>query len=177
MSRDPLTPSSVNRNEILRRCEARISSFVGQLPELALERADRLLAGRVDELLVGLARLALVGGVGEAPGLDLAMERLGERRVLVERVLEAGREVDLGGLDRREVMEQLVRQRRRTVLDRTGQTVLAGHDAELAKDLEVELDLGDAAVGQRHAAVDVPVWTLTLEMPVRPGRRASSSRR
>ena len=44
-----------------------------QLPELALERADRLLAGRVDELLVGLAGLALVGGVGEAPGVDLAL--------------------------------------------------------------------------------------------------------
>ena len=34
-----------------------------QVPQLALERADRLLAGRVDELLVGLAVLALVGGV------------------------------------------------------------------------------------------------------------------
>ena len=28
MARDPLTPSSVNRKAILRRCEARISSFV-----------------------------------------------------------------------------------------------------------------------------------------------------
>ena len=81
------------------------------------------------------------------------MERGREGRVLVQRVLEPGREVDLGGLDRREAVEQLVGQGRRPVLDGPGQPVLAGDDAELAQDLEVELDLGHAAVGQRHAAV------------------------
>ena len=100
----------------------------------------------VDELLVGLAGLPLVGGVAEAPRLDLAMQLLRERRVLVERVLESRREVDLGGLDRREAVEQLVGQGRRAVLDRAGQPVLAGDHAELAEHLEVELDLGDAAV-------------------------------
>ena len=125
-----------------------------EVPQLALERPDRLLAGRVDELLVGLAVLALVGRVRVAPGLDLAVERLGEGRVLVERVLEPGREVDLGGLDRREAVEQLVGQRRRAVLDGARQPVVTtGHLAELAEDLEVELDLGDATVRERHAAV------------------------
>ena len=66
--------------------------------------------------------------------------------MLVERVLEAGREVDLGRLDRREVVEQLVGQRGRAVLDGAGEPVRAGDLAELAEDLEVELDLGDAAV-------------------------------
>jgi hypothetical protein len=89
-----------------------------ELPEPSFERPERLLAGRVHELLVGLARLALIGRVGEAPAFDLAVERLGEGRVLVQRVLEAGRKVDLSRLDRRESMEQLVRQGRRTVLDR-----------------------------------------------------------
>src|SRR3954470_12657022 len=50
-----------------------------EVPELALERADGLLARRVHELLVGLARLALIGDVREAPRLDLPVERLGER--------------------------------------------------------------------------------------------------
>ena len=153
ISRESLTRSSVNRYEILRRWAARISSFVSRSQSWRLNGPMRLLARRVDELLVGLAGLALVGAVREAPRLDLAVERLGEGRVLVERVLEPGREVDLGGLDRREAVEQLVGQRRRAVLDGAGQPVLAGDDAELAQDLEVELDLGHAAVGQRHAAV------------------------
>ena len=137
----------------MRRCAARISSFVGEVPELALERTDRLLARRVHELLVGLAGLALVGCVAEAPRLDLAVERRGEGRMLVERVLEARREADLGRLDRREAVEQLVGKGRRAVLDRAGQAVLAGDDPELAQDLEVELDLRHAAVGKWHAAV------------------------
>src|SRR5688572_17599685 len=69
-----------------------------QVPELALERADRLLPRRVDELFVGLAILALFGGVAETPGLHCAMKLGRERRVLEERVLEACREVDLGRL-------------------------------------------------------------------------------
>jgi hypothetical protein len=63
-----------------------------QVPELALERADGLLPRRVDELLVGLAVLALVGGIPVAPGLDLAMERLGKGGVLAG-ALEPGRQV------------------------------------------------------------------------------------
>ena len=73
--------------------------------------------------------------------------------MLVERVLEAGREVDLGRLDRREAVEQLVGQGRRAVLDRAGRAERAGDRAELAEDVEVELDLGHAATGQRHATV------------------------
>src|SRR5262245_57386600 len=42
-----------------------------QLPQPALERADRLLPGRVQELLLVLPRLALVGRVLAAPGVDL----------------------------------------------------------------------------------------------------------
>src|SRR5260221_2598227 len=45
-----------------------------EIPELALERPNRLLAARLDELLVGLAGLPLIGDLPEAPGLDLAME-------------------------------------------------------------------------------------------------------
>ncbi len=179
ISRVPLTPSSVNRNENLRRCGGEDLVLRRQVPQLPLERPDRLLAGRVDELLVGLVGLALVGGVLEAPRLDLAVELLREGRVLVQRVLEPGREVDLGRLDRRESVEQLVRQGRRAVLDGAGQPVVAPRDlAELAQHLEVELDLGHAAVGQRHAAVA----RAGLDADLATGRRrrasaASSSRR
>ena len=147
-----------------------------ELPELALERPDRLLAGRVHELLVGLAGLALVGGVAVAPALDLAVELGREGRVLVERVLEAGREVDLRGLDGREAVEQLVGQGRRAVLDGAGQAVLAGDDAELAQDLEVELDLGHAAVGQRDAAVRRPGLDADLGDAAGAGRQAHRAR-
>ena len=73
--------------------------------------------------------------------------------MLVERVLEAGGEVDLGRLDGREAMEELVGQRRGAVLDGAGQAVLAGDRRQPLERPEVELDLGDAAARQRHAAV------------------------
>ena len=177
ISRDPLTPSSVNRYAILRRCAARISSFVASSQSWRLNGPIAFLRVVYTNCWSVWSGLALVGGVGEAPGLDLAVQLVRERRVLVERVLEAGREVDLGGLDGREAVEQLVGQRRRAVLDGARQPVLAGDHAELAQDLEVELDLGDAAAGQRHAAVARPGLDADLaRCPVAPGRRASSSR-
>jgi hypothetical protein len=72
---------------------------------------------------------------------------------VLERVLEAGREVDLGRLDLGELVEQLVGQGGRAVLDRAGQAARAGELAEPGEDVEVELDLGHAAAGQEHAAV------------------------
>ena len=73
--------------------------------------------------------------------------------MLVQRVLEARGEVDLGGLDRRKAMEQLVGQRRGPVLDGAGQPVLPGDHAEPMEDVEVQLHLGDRAVRHRHPAV------------------------
>ena len=64
--------------------------------------------------------------------------------------------MDLGRLDRREPVEQLVGERRGAVLDGARQAVLAGDHAELAQDLEVELDLGDATARERDAAVRGP---------------------
>jgi len=58
--------------------------------QLPLERTDGLLARRIDELLVGLIRLALVEGVLEAPVTDLLVELRRERRMLIEEVLKAG---------------------------------------------------------------------------------------
>ena len=124
-----------------------------QIPQLPLERPDRLLAGRVDELLVGLVGLALVSRVLEAPFADPFVELLRERRVFVQEVLEPCREVDLRRLDSREVMEQLVRQCRRTMLHGAGKAVRASDLAELAQHIEIELDLGHAAVRQRDPAM------------------------
>ena len=126
----------------------------GQIPELALERTESLLPGRVDELLLGLAFLALVGGVAEAPLLDGSVELGRERRMLEERVLEARRQVNLGGLDGREMVEEIIGQSRRAVLDGAGEPVLSGDLPEAPKDLEVELDLRHArrlAMARHHA--------------------------
>ena len=106
------------------------------------------------------------------------MELGREGRVLEEQVLEAGREVDLGRLDRREVVEQLVGQGARPVLDAAGQAVAPGDLAEPPDDLEVELDLAATEPsGSGTPPWLVPVWTLTLLIPIAPGRRPSSSRR
>ena len=68
----------------------------------------------------------------------------GNARVLVEQVLEARREVDLRGLDVAELVEQLVGQRRRPVLDGPGEAVLAARDlAEPLVDAEVDRDRPD----------------------------------
>ena len=61
-----------------------------------------------------------------APRLDVRPQVRRELGVVVQRVLEPGREVDLGGLDLGEVVEQLVGQRRGTVLDRARQAVAIG---------------------------------------------------
>lgn len=98
------------------------------------------------------------------------MERWRKGRVLVERVLEAGGEMDLGRLDSREAVEELVRQGGGSMLDGAGQAVLASQLAEPSEDLEVELHLGHGPVGQRHAPCEVPVCTLTLLIPAAPGR-------
>jgi hypothetical protein len=110
--------------------EAKLLLLVGddlvlgrQLPQLALERTERLLARLVDELDVVVRGLALVERVAEAPRLDFVQEIGRERRMVVERVLEARGEVDLGRLDPREAVEELVGQGRRAVLDGAGEAV------------------------------------------------------
>src|SRR4051794_4441716 len=117
-----------------------------QLPELALEGPKGLLARLVDELGVVIVGLALVGGVREAPGLDLGMKVLRKRGVFVQRVLEARGQVDLGRLYLREAVEELVGQRRRTVLYGTGESVRARDLAQPLERAEIELDLGNAAI-------------------------------
>jgi fructose/tagatose bisphosphate aldolase len=57
-------------------------------------------------------------------GLAGAVQLLREVGMLIKRVLEAGGQVNLGRLDRREAVEQLVRESRGTVLDGAGQAVL-----------------------------------------------------
>src|SRR5262245_66477278 len=73
-----------------------------EVPELAPERPDGLLAREIDELLVRLVGLALVERVREAPALDLAEEVLRQGGILVEQVLEARRAVDPARLARGE---------------------------------------------------------------------------
>ena len=77
---------------------SRSSALGGQRPQLPLERAERLLASLVQELLVGLVGLALVGAVGDAPAHHLGRgASSGRPPLVVQDVLEAGGQVDLGG--------------------------------------------------------------------------------
>src|SRR5262245_53727394 len=49
---------------LLERAGDRVADLGGEAPQLALEHAERLLAGLVEKLLVGVAALPLVGGRG-----------------------------------------------------------------------------------------------------------------
>ena len=125
-----------------------------QRPELALERPDRLLPGLVVELLGGVAALPLAGGVLVHPAPHAVAQIGGQLRVVEDDVLEVGGEVDLGGLDAGKVAERVRGQRARAVLHRPGEAVLlAGRLGQRRERLQVELDVGDRAVGQHHAAV------------------------
>ena len=106
------------------------------------------------------------------------MERLGKGGVLVQGVLEPGREVDLGRLDGRETVEQLVGQGRGAVLDGAGQAVLARATSPSSRSTsKSSLTSATPPSGSGTPPWLVPVWTLTLLMPTAPGMRASSSRR
>ncbi len=128
---------------------------VGNAPHPPLERTDRLLPRLVEELLLGILRLPLLDGVLAQPRVHLGLQIGRELRVLVDHVLEVGREVNLAGADARERVEGLRRQRRRAVLDGAGQTVLVARDAgQLLERVQVDLDVGPhAAVGVDEAAV------------------------
>src|SRR5438093_4406379 len=79
----------------LQRAADRLARVRWQAPQLALEEAQRLLAGLVEELLVRVAALALVRRHDAQPLVDLALEAGREARVIEQHVLELGREMDL----------------------------------------------------------------------------------
>src|SRR4030095_4438572 len=139
---------------ILQRLADLAADVRRQAPQLALARAERLLAGLVEELLVGVARLALAR-LGHAQLLvDLALERRGEGAAVEDHVLELGGEVDLARAGPGEAVKQLRRQRRGAVLNGAAKPVFLARDLRAGLErLEVDLDLGDRAIGQRHAAV------------------------
>ena len=81
-------------------------------------------------------------------------------------VLEVGRQVDLRGLH----PGKLPKASDGSVLAPCCTAPDMPYSSRAALDerrqrIEVELDLGDLAVRQHHAAVDVPVWTEILQIP------------
>src|SRR5205085_5357780 len=112
----------------LQRVANRLARALGEIPDLLLVGPDRLLAGLVEELLRRLPLLALRRGVLVEPALDLALQRVGERGVVVDRVHEVGGEVDLRAVVVGEVTEVLRRKGRGSVLDRPGEAVLFPRD-------------------------------------------------
>src|SRR6059036_1050699 len=135
----------------------RAADVGGQIPHAPLERPDRLLAALVIELLLGVPLLPLVLALRLHPLLELAPQVGRQLRVVEHDVLEVGREVDLDRLALGEVAERVGRQRRGPVLYRAAQAVLAARvRGQRLEGVEVELDLGDRAVGKDHPAVARP---------------------
>src|SRR5689334_13053608 len=102
-------------------CEVALH-FRRQAPDLFLERTDRLLSSLIEELLVRIARLALVLGVFPQPRVHIISERAGE--MIVQHRLEIRREMNLAGLGLRKIVERFVRQCRCAMLYRACETVV-----------------------------------------------------
>ncbi len=137
----------------------------GHVPQLPLERAERLLARLVEELLVGVGRLALVLRVRVEPLVDLGAQR--GRQMIEQHVLEVRREMDLRRLALREVVERGLRQRRRAVLHRARESVVVARDL-----LDSPRACRDRASRRRSSRrrsttppCDVPLCTLIFERP------------
>src|SRR5437660_5224182 len=125
-----------------------------EIPDLLLERSDRLLAGLVEELALRLPLLLLVCHPLEEPALDGALQRQGERRMVVPQVLEMGGEVDLGAVVLRKAAEELGGQRGRPVLDGAGELILLPRDFRDARErVEVDANPLNGAVRSDDAAV------------------------
>ena len=130
---------------------------LGQVPQLRLERTNRLLPGLVEELLLGLPVLALIGALLAAPGHHPLVEVGGEAAGVVEEVLEAGRQVDLRRPVGREVVEGLIGKGGGSMLDAAGQAVLVARNRrEALHRVEIDVDGGHAPVGQHDTAVAGP---------------------
>src|SRR5512141_2217852 len=139
---------------LLERVADRLPRSGREVPELLFEPPDRLLAGLVEKLTLGLALLLLVGHFLEEPAFDLALERQRQNGVVINHVLELGREVDLGAVVRGEAAEELRRQRGRAVLDRAREPeFLASDFRDAAQGLEIDLNALDGSVRSDHSAV------------------------
>src|ERR1035437_10296742 len=137
---------------LVERAVERRGGVAAHGPQLLLERPERLLARLVDELFVRVARLPFVGGILPQPSVHLLAE--GRRDEVVQHVLETRREMNLGRLDAREVVECAVRERGCAVLHRSREAIRpARFLAKRLKRVEVELHVRDGPVGEHHAAV------------------------
>src|SRR6266498_4147765 len=105
----------------LERSADRLPSTGRQVPDLLLEHSDRLLAGLVEKLALGLALLLLVRHPLEEPALDLPLERKRKRGMVVNHVLELGSEMNLGAVVIGKAAEEFRRQGGGAVLDGAGQ--------------------------------------------------------
>ena len=153
----------------------------GSRPSSARSHSSRLngpivfLRGRVHELLVGLVGLALVGGVGEAP---VRRSPRGARPGT-----PGGRRARSGSPVARWISAVSTSRKRWNSSSGSvlapcwtvaGQAVLAaGHLAQALVDREVDRDRGrPCRPAGRTPPWLVPVWTLTLLIPIAPGERA-----
>src|SRR6266550_3672728 len=141
------------KTEFLFVCPAEPTFYVGRkIPEPFLERSERLLPGLIEELLVGVSRLALVLRVLPQPFVDLFAQSI--RDVIEQHRLEVRREVYLRRLRARKIVERAIRKRGRTVLDRARQSILLPGDlGQSRQSVEVDLHIRDRAIGQHHSAV------------------------
>src|SRR5262245_13839074 len=127
------------RKALLQRRTYRVPGGGIERPQLLLEGPDGLLAALVQELLFGVRRLTLLGGMLARPGVHLVLQRFRERWVLVDHVLEVGGEVNLAGTGFRERVEGIRRQRGGSMLDcATEAILLTSGGGELLERHEIE---------------------------------------
>ena len=141
-----------------------------------LKGPNRLLARLVDELLLGVLRLPLLGRVLADPRVHLGLQIRRELRVLVDHVLEIGGEVDLAGADARKRVERLGRQRRGAVLHGAAETVVlraATRDSSSSVFRSIFTSVRTRAVGVDEPAVRGAGLHADLAQARRAPRRAS----
>ena len=105
-------------------------------------------------MLVGLAFFFLRGAFLAQEIVNFLLHVRGEAGIVVEHVLKARGQMDLGALAARKMIEGLFGKRGRAVLHGAGKAVFFARDfGEFLQGIEIDLDTRDRAVGQRHAAV------------------------
>ena len=148
-------------------------------PHPPLERADGLLARLVDELLLGVLRLPLLGRVLANPRVHLGLEIRRELRVLVDHVLKVGREVDLAGAGRGNASNASGGSVDAPCWTAPARPYSVAREArQLLERLQIDLDVGpDGAVGVDEAAVRRAGLHADLAEPDETRRRAPSASR
>ncbi len=139
--------------------------LAGNLPELTLEGAERLLPRAIDELLLAIPRLRFVRSVRLQPGGDLSAQFARERGVVVEGVLETSCKVHLRGANFWESVEEALWERGSAMLNHTRKAARSRERAEPFKHAKVQRNLRNATAREWDPTVARPRLNGYLAQP------------